>query len=188
VRQARTQFEVSGTVQHRGTAIPIALALALASVEPVRAGPFDRSPRQYDAPVNRVLQQVGSDFRLQLERCDPSPRFRCRFSSPHVAALVWGRADPPHIEKITLSADLFRDDTTTDPLAAVTDLVLVFGATVVIFDPYLPPDRRVQLLSDTIELALTTGASEEVGREAHFALLFDEAADGLFVIVITPKA
>ena len=52
----------------------------------------------------------------------------------------------------------------------------------------LPPDRRVQLLSDTIEVALTTGASEEDGREAHFALLFDEAADGLFVIVITPKA
>ena len=100
----------------------------------------------------------------------------------------WYGGEPPHIEKITLSADLFRDDTTTNPLAAVTDLVLVFGATVVIFDPSLPPDRRVQLLSDTIEIALTTGASEEDGREAHFALVFDEAANGLFVIVITPKA
>ena len=175
-------------MQHRDAAIFIALALALASSEPALAGPFDRSPRQYDALVNRVLRQVGSDFRLQLERCDPSPSFQCRFSSPHVAVLIWGRADPPHIEKIILSADLFRDDATTDPLAAVTDLVLVFGATVVIFDPSLPPDRRVQLLSDTIEIALTTGASEEDGREAHFALVFDEAADGLFVIVITPNA
>ena len=102
-------------MQHRGAAISFALALALASLEPALAGPFDRSPRQYDAPVNRVLRQVGSDFRLQLERCDPSPSFQCRFSSPHVAVLVWGRADPPHIEKITLSADLFRDDANHRP-------------------------------------------------------------------------
>ena len=178
---------MGGSVQHRRTAIPIALALALASVEPGVAGPFDRSPRQYDAPVNRVLRQVGSDFRLQLERCNRSRSLQCRFSSPHVVVLVWGGADPPRIETITLSADLSRDDTTAEPLAAVTDLVLVFGATVVIFDPDLPPDRRVQLLSDTIEVALTTGASEENGRDAHFASLFNEA-DGLFVIVITPNA
>jgi hypothetical protein len=175
-------------VQYRGTAIPIALALSLVVVWPVLAGPFDWSPRQYDTPVNRVLQQVGSNFRLQLEGCDITTTLQCRFSSPHVAVLVRGRADPPHIEKITLSADLFRDDTTADPLAAVTDLVLVFGATVVVFDSRLPSDRRVQLLSDTMEMALTTGASEEDGLEAHYALVFADVADGLFLIVITPKA
>jgi hypothetical protein len=136
------------------------------------------------ASSNRLVRTFGSSLRGATH-----PAAFNAGSHPRTLR-SWYGGEPP---RPTLRRSLCRQtssgtDTTTDPLAAVTDLVLVFGATVVIFDPYLPPDRRVQLLSDTIEVALTTGASEEDGREAHFASVFDEAADGLFVIVITPKA
>jgi hypothetical protein len=134
-----------------------------------------------------LLQQVGSDFRLQLQECTTSPRLQCRFIALRVAVLVQGRDSPPRIATIVISADLLREGPTTKPLATITDVVLVFGASIVVFDPDLLPDRRVQLLSDTVERALTTGTSEESGLAADYALKFDEAASGLLVIVITPR-
>jgi len=104
-----------------------------------------------------------------------------------VSVLVRGRAVPPRIETITISADILQGGATANPLAAVTDIVLVFGATTVIFDPRLTPERRVQLLSDSMELALLTDMSEEDGLDARYGLSYDQAAGGVFVIVVTPR-
>ena len=174
-------------MRRRSTTLLAAIALTLTVAGPVLAGPFDRSARQYDALVNHILQHIGSDVRLQLEGCYTSHRVLCRFSSLRVAVRVQGRENPPRIEKIAISADLLGEEDAADALAAVTDVVLVYGATMVIFDPDLRRDRRVQLLSDTIEKALTTGPSEEDGLEAHYTTMFDEAADGQLVVVIIPR-
>jgi hypothetical protein len=125
-----------------------ALLAFLMSAEPGLAGPFDRSPRGYSVAVNRVLTQVESDLRFQLETCSRGFHVKCRFSSERVSALVEGSLIPPRIERIVLKADLLRNAPGSDPLSMVADTVLAFGATMMTFDPQLPPNWRVALLSD----------------------------------------
>jgi hypothetical protein len=165
----------------------IALAAFLMAGGPSLAGPFDRSPRGYSAAVNRVLTQVESEFRFQLETCGRGFRVKCRFSSERVSALVEGSLIPPRIERIVLTADLLRNEPGSDPLAMVADTVLAFGATMVTFDPQLPPNWRVALLSDLMVTVLDTGTSEGQGIEGRYLLTFDEAANGLLSIAITPQ-
>ena len=116
-----------------------ALVAVLMSAEPGLAGPFDRSPRGYSAAVNRVLTQVESDLRFQLETCSKAFPVKCRFSSQRVSALVEGSVIPPRTERIVLKPDLLRNAPGADPLAMVADAVLALGATIVTFDPELPP-------------------------------------------------
>jgi hypothetical protein len=162
-----------------------ALLAFLISAEPGLAGPFDRSPRGYSAAVNRILTQVEADFRFQLETCSRAFRVKCRFSSQRVSALVEGSLIPPRIERIILTAHLLRNKPGADPLAMVADTVLALGATMVTFDPELPPSWRVALLSDLMVSVLDTGKSEGQGIEGHYFLSFDPAANGLLSIAIT---
>jgi hypothetical protein len=148
----------------------MALLAVLMSAEPGLAGPFDRSPRGYSAAVNRVLTQVEADFRFQLETCSKGFDVKCRFSSEGVSALVEGSVIPPRTERIVLRADLLRNAPGADPLAMVADTVLALGATMVSFDPELPPHWRVALLSDLMVGVLDTGKSEGQGIEGHYFL------------------
>ena len=150
------------------------------------ANPFELLPPQYGALANHVLDQVGSDLRFRLETCGAGARVECRFSSERVNVRVEGQIRPPRTRKIVIEADLFRDEPSADPLSVVNDSVLVFGATMVIFDPDLPVGRRVQLLSDLTETALEEGESEGEGINARYSLTFDEAASGKLMIAVTP--
>jgi hypothetical protein len=89
-------------MRRRSTTFLADIALTLTVAGPVLAGPFDRPARQYDSPVNHILQHVGSDVRLQFQGCLTSPSVQCRFSSERVAVLVHERESPPRIEKIAI--------------------------------------------------------------------------------------
>jgi hypothetical protein len=79
-------------------ALPIAARLACVLLAgSAVAGSFDVSPRLYASLVNRVLEQVGSDLRFHLERCDAGAGIECRSSSERVIVLVWGQVSPPQI-------------------------------------------------------------------------------------------
>ena len=150
------------------------------------ANPFELLPPQYGALANHALDQVGSDLRFRPEACGAGARVECRFSSESVSVWVEGRINPPRTRKIIIEADLFRDMPGADPLAVVANSVLALGATMVIFDPDLPVERRVQLLSDLAATALEEGASEGEGINARYSLTFDEAATGKLMIAVTP--
>ena len=149
------------------------------------ANPFELLPPQYGALANHALDQVGSDLRFRPEACGAGARVECRFSSESVSVWVEGRINPPRTRKIIIEADLFRDMPSADPLAVVANSVLALGATMVIFDPDLPVERRVQLLSDLTETALEGGESEGEGINARYSLTFDEAASGKLMIAVT---
>ena len=149
------------------------------------ANPFELLPPQYGALANHALDQVGSDLRFRPEACGAGARVECRFSSESVSVWVEGRINPPRTRKIIIEADLFRDMPGADPLAVVANSVLALGATMVIFDPDLPVERRVQLLSDLAATALEEGASEGEGIDARYSLTFDEAASGKLMIAVT---
>ena len=147
------------------------------------ANPFELLPPQYGALANHALDQVGSDLRFRPEACGAGAGVECRFSSESVS--VQGRINPPRTRKIIIEADLFRDMPSADPLAVVANSVLALGATMVIFDPDLPVERRVQLLSDLAATALEEGASEGEGIDARYSLTFDQAASGKLMIAVT---
>ena len=149
------------------------------------ANPFELLPSQYGALANHALGQVGSDLRFGPEACGAGARVECRFSSERVSVWVEGRINPPRTRKIIIEAELFRDMPGADPLAVVANSVLALGATMVIFDPDLPVERRVQLLSDLAATALEEGASEGEGIDARYSLTFDEAASGKLMIAVT---
>jgi hypothetical protein len=153
---------------------------------PARAGSFDVSPRHYGAIINETLKQVGAEFRFEAAACATTTRLACHFSSGLVTALVTGDTTPPHINRIVIEADLMRDSPGAEPLVVLADSVLVFGASMVVFDRDLPPERRAQLASDLTVAALETGAAEGEGVAAHYWLTFDQGSSGVLVIVISP--
>jgi hypothetical protein len=173
-----------GTVRNSQAALA-ALGVALALAGPANAGPFDRAPRDYGPSVNRRLDEAGSGLRLTLEGCPSTAE--CRFSSANVVVVATGRARPPRTQRIAISTDLLGDQAGVDPQDLLRDATLVFGATMAEFDPRLRPDRRNDVVSDLIGTALHQGHSEQDGAEAHYALGFDEDADGLLVIAVMPK-
>src|SRR4051794_5113566 len=132
---------------------------ALIVGEPSFASPFDVSPRGYAAPVNQVLRQVGSGIRFSLRTCRTDAAVECTFAAGRVTAVVQGSVRPPHVGKVVIKGDLLQDQPGADPFSVVTDVVLAFGATMVTFDPQVPTDQRVQMLSDLTENAINTGES-----------------------------
>lgn len=166
--------------------LAVALATMLGAQGATFHDPFDISPRKYDDLANRALMQVGSDLRFNLQGCGKGEILECRFSTRHVTARVRGRMQPSHVERIVLEADLLQDKAEADPVTVVTNIVLVLGATIVIVDPRLPAERRVQLLSDLTNTALDSGRSEESGMDAKYAATFDESASGLMTITVVP--
>jgi hypothetical protein len=153
---------------------------------PAAAGSFDVSPRDYGAVINEVLKEIGAEFRLEGGTCATPSRLACRFSSGSVTAVVIGDETPPHTSKIVIEADLMRDTPGAEPFVVVAESVLVLGASMVVFDRDLPPDRRARLASDLTVAALETGAGEGDGVAAHYWLTFDRDATGVLVIVIRP--
>jgi hypothetical protein len=163
------------------------LVAACIFAEFTSAGPFEKSPTAYAPEVNSHLEQARSDLRFQLDRCNSLRRLKCRYSSPRVTVDVHGRDRPPNISRIIIEADLLRDDPKTAPDAAVSDALITLVATMTIFDPVLQSDQREALVSSLTNSVLTNRQSQGNGIDAHYSSAFDQAADGLFVILITPK-
>jgi hypothetical protein len=151
------------------------------------ADPFDRPPAGYATAINRRLAQAGIALRLIPEGCQGGATTECRFSSPTVIATVTGRAKPPRTVRITISADLLREEADASPQDLVGDAVAVLGETMTVYDPGLRPSQRDELLSDWIQAVLTNGQSGGDGGHAHYSLAFDQGADGLLVIMITTR-
>ena len=151
------------------------------------AGPFDRPPRGYGTAINRNLDQAGFDLRLKPEGCRRGPTEACSFSSSTVAVVVNGQATPGRIGMITISTDLLRDAADADPGDLVADATAVLAATMATYDPELSSERREQFLSSLTQDALTRGQSAGDGFHARYELAFDQGADGLLVITVTPS-
>jgi hypothetical protein len=169
-----------------GAIAGVALASLVAGSSPAFGKPFEISPPQYEMLANRALMQVGADLRFTLRSCGKDDNLECRFTSEHVTALVRGQAQPPRIDRIVLEADLLRDEAGADPATILTDVVLALGATVVVVDPRLPAEQRVELLSDLTNTAIDRGQSEATGMDAKYAAIFDDAAGGLIRITVVP--
>ncbi len=144
------------------------------------------SPYQFGRLVNEVMEQVGSEIRFQRRSCTKRFNIACRFDTERVGILVEGQSSPPRIGKVVIEADLLQDKAGAGPLQVVADCVMTLGATMVIMDPRLPAERRVQLLSELMTEVLNTGSSRDKGIDADYALVFDEAASGMLAITITP--
>jgi hypothetical protein len=172
-------------VDDRRKILTTVLMAALAG--PAIAGPFDRSPRDVGIAVNDRLRMAGLDLRFVLERCEGRERIECRFSSVRTFLVATGRAEPPRIREIVIAADLLSLDAAGDVHDHVTEAMAALGATMEIFDAKLQPDRRSRLLADLPGTALRDGQSEGDGITAHYALAFDQGADGLLTITIVPK-
>jgi hypothetical protein len=86
-----------------------------------------------------------------------------------------------------IASDLLATDAAGDVHDHVAEAMSALGATMEIFDAKLQPDRRSRLLADLPGTALRDGQSEGDGITAHYALAFDQGADGLFTITIVPK-
>jgi hypothetical protein len=151
------------------------------------AGPSDIPPREYGASINRSLDQAGFDLRLMPGGCRGGPVEQCSFSSLTVTVVVDGQASPGRIARITISTDLLRDDPDVPPGDLIADAGAVLAVTMASFDPGLPAKRREQLLSNLTKTALTQGHSEGNGIRVRYTLEFDQGADGLLVIIVTPK-
>jgi hypothetical protein len=162
-------------------------ALMAVLVGPAVAGPFDRSPRAVGIAVNGRLRLAGLDLRYELEWCERRELIECRFSSARTSLVATGRAEPPRTEEIMMASDLLATDAASDVHDHVAEAMAALGATMEIFDAKLQPDRRSRLLSDLPGTALRDGQSEGDGITAHYALAFDQGADGLFTITIVPK-
>ncbi|WP_230530861.1 hypothetical protein [Microvirga roseola] len=171
----------------REALVTAAFAIAMGGEGSASPAPFRKSPREFDALANKALKQVDSDLRFKLEACSGSDSLECRFSSDHVAVLVQGRSNPPRTGRIVLEADLLQDRPGADAVAAITDTVLSLGATVVSFDPGLPAEKRVELISELTNDALDKGQSEASGQDATYAATFDRQTDGRIAITVTPK-
>jgi hypothetical protein len=171
---------------NRYAVLAILLSAAIAPVGDARADTFDRSPLDYGPSINRSLRQAGSALRFGLDQCASQP-VSCSFSSSSIIVVVEGGARPPRTRKITITIDLIRDGPGFDPIALVADVTTVLAATSRNFDPLLAAEERGGLIAGLITAALATGRSEGNGIDAHYALTYDEGADGLLVITVLPK-
>ena len=169
------------------TLFRMALGFTLILAEFASAGSFDRPPAAYGPLVNESLQEAGSGIHFRLERCSAVPQPNCRFVSPRVWVVVEGRGKPPSIDSIVIAADLLRDDPATAPDAILSDALMVLAATIVTFDPGLRLSQRETLASSLADATLSVGHGEGDGIDAHYTGVFDQGADGLFVITVARK-
>lgn len=181
--RARASAERRGSLE---SVLATSLAVLLGLSEPASSDTFEHPPHRYGELANRALMRVGADFRFRLESCSGNEVVECRFSARHVTALVQGGQQPPHTAKIVIESDILQEKPGADPASMITDLVLAFGATMVVFDPQLPAERRVQLLSDLTNTALSAGRSEASGRNARYSIIFDETAGGSIKVTAVP--
>ena len=161
--------------------------VAVALAGPAIADPFERSPRDVGIAVNERLRSAGLDVHFELERCGGRELIECRFSSARTFLVATGRAKPPRIREIMITADLLASDAARDVHERVTEATAALGATMEIFDAGLQSDRRARLLSDLPGTALREGRSEADGIRVHYSLVFDQGADGLLTISLVPK-
>jgi len=161
--------------------------VAAALARPAIADPFERAPRDIGIAVNERLRSAGLDVRFELERCGGRELIECRFSSAHTLLVATGRAKPPRITEIMITADLLATDAAGDAHERVTEATAALGATMEIVDPELQPDRRSRLLLDLPWTDLREGRSDGTGIKAHYSLAFDQGADGLLRISVVSK-
>jgi len=167
--------------------LSLTLALALDSGGGASAGPFDRAAISYGAAINRALEEAGSDLRFTLDRCETVPQWECHFSSPGIAIVVHGGEQQTSIGRITIAADILKGHPTTLPHMVVLDALIALTATMIVFDPDLPPAQRNGMVSSLAASVHRTGHGEERGIAADYGIGLHEAASTLLVITATPR-
>jgi hypothetical protein len=163
------------------------LGFSLGFPDLASAGPFDRPPAEYGPAISRELRQAGSDLQLRLAECTGISRLECRFVASRVIVVVAGRTKPPRIERVTIAADLLRDDPAVPPQEALADVFTILTATMIVFDPALQPLQRKALATLLADFFHRIGHGEGEGVDARYAVVFDEGANGLLVITVEKK-
>lgn len=159
------------------------------------ADPFTRAPSDYGMAVNDVLAKTGSELRFEAKQCgntpsaDPSPEW-CRFSSARVEILVIGRDHRPsdgQIARIVLAADILKGHPAIQPHVIVTDAFVALTATMIVFDPDLPADRRSAMVSRLVADVHTSGHGEDSGCAADYMIDLRQEASTMLVMNVIPK-
>jgi hypothetical protein len=168
----------------KGILVPV-LVFGLAGM--AFASPFDKSPDTYAVVLNEVLQQAGSDLRFELDRCITAPRALCQYSTQRVAVIVEATEDRSGIGGIVIAADLLRDHPATLPHVPVIDALITLTATMVVFDPELPGDRREGIVASLAEAVHGTGEGSGSGIAADYVITLNQTSTALLVITMRPK-
>jgi hypothetical protein len=151
------------------------------------ASPFDKPSETYATMLNEVLRQSGSDLRFELDRCTMAPTPMCQYSTQRVAVIVEATEDRSGIGRIVIAADLLRDHPSTLPHVPVIDALITLTATMVVFDPELPGDRRDGIVAALAEAVHGTGEGSGSGIAADYVITLDQASTTLLVITMRPK-
>ncbi|WP_114949032.1 hypothetical protein [Microvirga calopogonii] len=163
---------------------------AFGLTEPALADPFTRAPGDYGTIVNNVLTRAGTELRLDLKRCEDAPSIRCRFSSGYVDILVEGRdqSREMQIERIIIAADILKNHPAVQPHVIVTDAFIALTATMMVFDPDLPPDRRSAMVSRLVTAVHASGHGEDSGIAADYVVDLHQGVSTWLVMNVTPKS
>jgi hypothetical protein len=151
------------------------------------ASPFDKPPDTYAAALNEVFRRTGSDLRLELDLCSTAQQAACRFSSQRLAIIVEATEDRSGIGRIVIAADLLRDHPATLPHIPVIDALITLTATMVVFDPDLPDDRRDGLVASLAESVHSIGQGAGSGVAADYVIALEQKSTALLVITMRPK-
>jgi hypothetical protein len=162
-------------------------ALMLGFAGAAFASPFDKPPDTYAAALNEVFQKTGSDLRLELDLCSTAQHAVCQFTTQRLAVMVEATDDGSGIGRIVIAADLLRDHPATLPHIPVIDALITLTATMVIFDPDLPHDRRDGLVAALAEAAHSIGQGAGSGIAADYVIALEQKSTALLVITMRPK-
>ena len=88
---------------------------------------------------------------------------------------------------MTIATDLLHDDPATPPDVALADAFVTLAATMTIFDPTVQAQQREALTTLLAESVHSNGYGESDRINAHYAVAFDESADGLLVISVVRR-
>ncbi|WP_414470919.1 hypothetical protein [Microvirga sp. M2] len=182
-------------VEKRAVVIAWGLLSALGSTGLAQADPFSRAPGDYGTAVNGVLEKTGSDLRFNAKQCGDTPSSDppsawCLFSSIHVEVLVIGRDRQPsdvRIARIVLAADILKGHPAVQPHVIVTDAFTALTATMIVFDPDLPADRRSAMVSRLVAEVHRSGHGEDSGCAADYVIDLRQQASTLLVMKVIPK-
>ncbi|MEZ0170804.1 hypothetical protein [Microvirga sp. TS319] len=155
------------------------------------ADPFTKAPSDYGTAINDVLAKTGSELRFHSQQCGDTPSAWCRFSSTHVEILVIGRDHRPsdvQIAKIVLAADILKGHPAIQPHVIVADAFIALTATMVVFDPDLPADRRSAMVSRLVAEVHRSGHGEDSGCAADYVIDLRQDASTLLVMNVVPKS
>lgn len=156
-----------------------------AAASQAAAGAFESPPQRYEETVNAALQQVGTDLRVRQTSCVVSSR--CRYAARQVDLEVVGPPDRPVTERIMIAAT-FRQGDDAAAAGLIDDTLTVLGATMVVYDPRMPADRRSDILLDLGEAALSIGEAHRDSADVHYALSFDNVSGRLEITAATLRA